>query len=86
MKKYNISTNLIQVIKNVDNKTSLSGSNCRSEPVSYAVVEKDCTGGLVMEVFDDSDKVVADVVLVHGSPQSCMPNPAESFLEFKGIN
>ena len=86
MKKYNICTNLIQVIKNVDNKTSLSGSNCRSEPVSYAVVEKDCTGGLVMEVFDDSDKVVADVVLVHGSPQSCMPNPAESFLEFKGIN
>ena len=37
--------------------------------------------GLVIEVFDDLDKVCADVVLLHGCPQSCMPNPAEGLLE-----
>ena len=31
-------------------------------PVSYADVEEDGTGGLIMEVVDDSDKVGADVV------------------------
>ena len=41
---------------------------------SYAAVEEDCTSGLVIEVFDDSDKVGADVVL-HGCPQSGMANP-----------
>ena len=30
-----------------------------------------------MEVFDDLDKVFANVVLLHGCPQSCMPNPVE---------
>ena len=39
------------------------------------------TSGLVIEVFDDSDKVGADVVLLHGCPQSCMPNPVEGLLE-----
>ena len=34
-----------------------------------------------MEVFDDSDKVGADVVLLHGYPQSYMPNPVEGQLE-----
>ena len=34
-----------------------------------------------MEVFDDSDKVGAAVVLLHGCPQSCTPNPVEGFLE-----
>ena len=34
-----------------------------------------------MEVFDDSDKVGADVVLLHGCPQICMPNPVEGHLE-----
>ena len=33
--------------------------------------------GPVTEVFDDSDKVGADVVLLHGCPQSCMPNPVD---------
>ena len=33
------------------------------------------------EVFDDSDKVGTDVVLLHGCPQSCMPNPVEGLLE-----
>ena len=48
---------------------------------SYAAVEEDCTSGLVIEVFDDSDKVRADVVLLHGCPQSCMPNPVKGLLE-----
>ncbi|WP_419584422.1 hypothetical protein [Thiolapillus sp.] len=37
--------------------------------------------GLVIEVFDDLDKVCADVVLFHRCPQSCMPNPVEGLLE-----
>ena len=49
--------------------------------VSYAAVQEDCTSGLVIEVFDDSDKVGAYVVLLHGCPQSCMPNPVEGLLE-----
>ena len=52
------------------------------EPVSYAAVEEDGTSGLVIEVFDDLDKVCTDVVLLHGCPQSCMPNPVEGLLEF----
>ena len=47
-----------------------------SEPVSYVAVEEDGTSGLVIEDFDDSDKVCADVVLLHGCPQSCMTKPA----------
>ena len=43
----------------------------------YAAVEEDCTSGLVTDVFDDLDKVCADVLLLHGCPQSCMPNPVE---------
>ena len=60
---------------------TLSDSNCCSEPVSYAAVEEDRTSGLVIEVFNDSDKVFADVVLLHGCPQSCMPNPVDGLLE-----
>ena len=48
---------------------------------SSAAVEEDCTSSLVIEVFDDSDTVGTDVVLLHGCPQSCMPNPVEGFLE-----
>ena len=39
------------------------------------------TSGLVIEVFYDLDKVCADVVLLHGCPQNCMPNPVEGPLE-----
>ena len=39
------------------------------------------TNGLVIEVFDDSDKVGAAVVLLHDCPRSCMPNPVEDLLE-----
>ena len=59
----------------------MSDSNCCSEPVSNAAVVEDCTGGLVIEVSDDSDKVGADVVLLHGCPQSCVPNPVGGLLE-----
>ena len=38
-------------------------SSCCLEPVSYAAVEEDCIySGLVIEVFDDSDKVVSQLV------------------------
>ena len=57
------------------------GLNCCSEPVSHAAVGEDCTSGLVIDVFDDLDKVCADVVLIRGCPQSCMPNPIEGLLE-----
>ena len=50
------------------------------EPVIYAVVEGDGTSGLVIEVFDDSDKVGADL-LFHGCPHSCIPNPVEGLLK-----
>ena len=63
-----------------ESRLQLSDSNCCSEPISYAAVEEDGTCGLVIEVFDDLDKVCADVVL-HGCPQSCMPNPVEGLLE-----
>ena len=59
----------------------MSDSNCCSELVSYAAVEEDGTSGLVIEVFDDSEKVGADVVLLCGYPQSCVSNPIEGLLE-----
>ena len=61
--------------------TSLLDSNCCSEPVSYAAVEEDGTSCLVIDIFDDLDKVCADVVLLHGCPESCMPNPVKGLLE-----
>ena len=57
---------------------------CRTPTVvrnQYAAVEEDCNGGLIVEAFDDSDKVGADVILLHGCPQSCMPKPVEVLLE-----
>ena len=36
---------------------------------------------LSKKVSDDSDKVGADVVLLHGCPQSCMSNLVESLLD-----
>ena len=50
------------------------------EPVSYAAVEEDSTSGLFIEVFNDSDKVDADVLL-HGCPQSCISSTVEGLLE-----
>ena len=54
---------------------------CCSEPVSHSAVKEDGISGLVIEVFDDSNEVGADVVLLHGCPQICMPNPVEGHLE-----
>ena len=48
---------------------------------SYAAVEKDGTSGPAIEVFDDLDKVAAEVVLLRGCPQSCMQNPVEGLPE-----
>ena len=61
----------------------MSDSYCNSEPVYFAAVEEDCAGGLVIEVFDDLDKVDTDVVLLRGCQQSCMPNPVEGLLEVR---
>ena len=55
-------------------------SKCRSEPVSSAAVEEDCTSSLVIEIFDDLDKVGTDFVLLHFVP-SCMQNPVKGLLE-----
>ena len=59
----------------------MSDSNCCLEPVSHAAVEEDGTSGFVKEVFVYLDKVGVDVVLLHGCPQSCMPNPVRGLLE-----
>ena len=55
--------------------------NYSSEPASYAAVEEDCIGGLVIEDFDDLVEVGTDVLLLHGCPQSCKSNPVEDLLE-----
>ena len=59
----------------------LSDSNCCSEPVSYAAVEEDSTSGLIIEVFDDSDTVGADVVLLHGSHKAACQTLSKAFLK-----
>ena len=50
------------------------------ELVSRAAVEEHGTNGLVIAVFDDSNKIGTDVAL-HGCLQSCMSNPIEGLLE-----
>ena len=57
--------------------------DCSASSADCAI-EEDCIGGLILEAFDDSDKsdkVGTDVVLLHGSPQRCLPNPVLSLLE-----
>ena len=63
-----------------------SGHPCRTPTVvrnqpPVLSIDGDGTSGFVIEVFDDSDNVCADVVLLHGCPQSCMPNSVEGLLE-----
>ena len=43
--------------------------------VSYAAVEEDGTSGLVIEVFDDLDKVCADVVFYSWLPTKLHAKP-----------
>ena len=52
------------------------------EPVSYVAVEEDGTSGLVIEVFDDLEKVCANVVLLHGCPHQ----PSSYSLELSELN
>ena len=58
---------------------------CRTPTVdrnqSPAAVEEDGTSGLVIEAFDDLDKVCADVVLLRGCLQCYMPNPVQGLFE-----
>ena len=68
-------------ILHISYKDPVTNFNSCSEPVFYAAVEEDCISGLNMEDFDDSDEVGADVVFLHGCPQSCMPNPVEGLFE-----
>ena len=35
----------------------------------------------LLQVSDDLDMVGTDVVLLHGCPKSCMPNPVKDLLE-----
>ena len=49
--------------------------------VSYAAVKEDGTSGLVIEVFDDLDKVGADVVLLHGCPKAACQTRSKAFLK-----
>ena len=46
-----------------------------------AAVEEDCTGSLVIGVFDDSDTVGADVVLLHGSHNAACQTLSKAFLK-----
>ena len=48
--------------------------------IPYAALMKTYLVALT-EVFDDSDKVGADVVFLYRCPQSCMPCPVEGLLE-----
>ena len=48
---------------NMLKRAGLSDSNCCSEPVSYAAVKEYSTSGLDIEVFNESEKVGANVVL-----------------------
>ena len=59
----------------------MSDFNCCLGAVSYAAVKEECTGGHALDVCGDSDKVGADVVLLHGCLQSYMPNHVKGLLE-----
>ena len=69
------------VKENRGEKASLAHSNCCPEPVSDSSVVENCTGGFVVQVLNDSDKVRADVVLPHSCPQCSMPYSVKGFLE-----
>ena len=74
------------ISRNMLKRMGESRHSCRTPTVvrnqcPNAAVEDDCSSGLVIEVFDDPDKDGADVVLLHGCPRSCLPNPVEGLLE-----
>ena len=57
------------------------GLNCCSEPVSYAAVEEDGTSGPVIEVFDDLDKVGADVYFFMVGHKAACQTLSKTFLK-----
>ena len=69
--------------KNMSKRVGESSYPCQTPNVirNQFSVEEDGTSGLLIEVFDDSDRVGTDIVLLQGCPQSCMPNPVEGLLE-----
>ena len=63
-----------------------SGHSCWTPTVVWnqspiLLLKRRALVGLVIEVFDDLDKVCADVVFLHGCPQSCTQNPVKGLLE-----
>ena len=46
----------------------MSDSDCGSEPVFYVTIEVDCTSGLIVEDFNDLDRVKP-----HSRPKGFMP-------------
>ena len=69
--------------RNMSKRVGESRHPCQTPPVvrNQSAVRVDCTNGLVTEVFDNSDKVGGDVVLLHTCPKSCITNPVEGLLE-----
>ena len=51
----------------------MSDSDSGSEPVSYTTIKVDCTSGLVLEVFNELDKVGVNVIKPHSRPKGFMP-------------
>ena len=45
------------------------------------VIHDDCAGGLVIKMFDDSDKVDTNIVFLHGCPKGCTHYPVKSLHE-----
>ena len=61
-------------------ETFLSDSKCL-QPVSYAVVKEDCAGGLVIEVFDDSNKAGTEVMFFMDAHKAASYTLSKVFLK-----
>ena len=59
----------------------MSHSNSCSKPVPNSTVVVYCTGSLVIQVYYDSNNVLADIILSHGGLECCVLNPVKSLLE-----
>ena len=73
--------------RNMLKRMSESGHPCRTPTVvrnqspTLLLKRTAPVSGLVIKVVNDSDKVGADVVLLHGCPQRCMSNPVGGLLD-----
>ena len=45
-------------------------SSCGVEPFPCGNVEKNCAADFCIQLFNDMNKVTADIVLFHGCPES----------------